>query len=104
MASSSTWMRFMGSVLGGATWPPHLSVRNPDVICPTGPDFFSFSSRTGLGRTVPAHRQAEPAPGVGPIVVGGRRGDAEGLRRLRAGQAREEAELDQFGLPLVLGL
>src|SRR5262249_34063607 len=58
-----------------------------------------------LGRVVPPTRlefEAEPAAGVSPVIVGRGGGNAQGLRGLRDGQAGEEAQLDEFGLALVL--
>ena len=49
-----------------------------------------------------AHGQPEPGPGVGPVLVGGGRGDPEDLGGLPDGQPGEEPELDEFGLPGVL--
>src|SRR5438046_2284671 len=45
----------------------------------------------------------KPGAGVGPMALGGRGRDAEDLRRLFDGQADEIAELDEFGLLLVVG-
>src|SRR5262249_8975461 len=51
-----------------------------------------LSVRTGPSRDL----RLEPALGVGPVVVGGRDGNAERLRRLVPGQSGEEPQLDQF--------
>src|SRR5258708_4266773 len=39
----------------------------------------------------------EPGSGERPVTIGGAANDAQGLGRLVEGQAREEAEFDQFG-------
>jgi hypothetical protein len=44
----------------------------------------------------------KPGPGVGPIVVGGARGDAEDFGRFLEGHADEVAQLDQFRFGLAL--
>lgn len=57
---------------------------------------------TAAGRSgcvVPALELAkEPGPGEGPVAFGGRFGDAEAGSGLRQAQAREEPELDEFGV------
>ena len=44
---------------------------------------------------------AEPRPGRAPVQLDGARGDAEQVRDLVDGQATEETELDDAGVPLV---
>ena len=44
----------------------------------------------------------EPGPGMGPVVVGGARGNAENLGRFLEGQADEVTQLDQFSFELAL--
>src|SRR4051812_9463875 len=46
---------------------------------------------------------AEPGPGVGPVLLGRGRGDAQNVRRLREGTPEEVPELDQLGLAWGLG-
>ena len=46
----------------------------------------------------------EPAFGVGPVIVGGRDGNAERLRRLLPRQSGKEPQLDQFRGPRILRL
>ena len=48
-------------------------------------------------RSPPAEGVVEPSAGVGPVALGGGGGDAEEGGTLIEGQAREVAELHQFG-------
>src|SRR5262249_54011502 len=64
--------------------------------------FFCGRSGPAAGQAVDRH--PEPAAGVGPVLLGGGEGDAEGGGRLLGGEAGEEAELDQRGLARALRL
>src|SRR5262245_53484631 len=102
MASSSAWMRSIGSASEGATRPPYLrsAKSGRDLPNRTG----SFLSSGSPGRRIVAYRHAQPGLGVGPVVVGRRGGNAQRLGRLLVRQASEVAELDQLRFPLVLRL
>ena len=63
---------------------------------------FSRSVRSGSPSTDSVDRHPEPAAGVRPVLLGGGCGDAERGGRLLGGEAGEEPELDQLGLPRVL--
>src|SRR5438128_718287 len=65
--------------------------------CEIGPRFPS-----GVARLFPGDLLMEPGAGVGPVALGGRRGDAEEPGRLGAGEAAEIAQLDQLRLDRVL--
>ena len=58
----------------------------------------SAKSENRPSRRLAQGSRVEPGPGVGPVPVGRRRGDAEGRGRLVDRQAGEVAELDQLGL------
>ena len=48
------------------------------------------------------HCGVEPGAGIAPGTVGGGQGNAQADRRLRQGQAAEEAKLDELGLEWVV--
>jgi hypothetical protein len=49
-------------------------------------------------RFIAAIGGVEPGTGITPAAVGAGKGDVETFRRLLEREAREKAELDQFGL------
>ena len=78
----------------GAT-PPVRSPRPRDC------QEFAADSRRQVARSGQPSA-VQPGPGVGPVPVGGARGDAEGGGGLLEGQAGEVPELDQLGRRRVL--
>src|SRR5258705_7676411 len=64
--------------------------------------FLSVRSVTSCSMPLRFEFAKEPGPGMGPIVVGSARGQAETLRRFLEGQADEVTQLDQFRFDLVL--
>jgi len=56
-----------------------------------------------VGAWPPRDLRLEPALGVGPVVVGGRDGNAERLRRLVPRQSGKETQLDQLRRAGVFG-
>src|SRR5262249_1254533 len=76
------------------------SVRKTRAVCPTTSEVSQLELAALLAR-IAVNGDTQPAAGVGPIVVGGGRGNAKRLSRLLDRHAREKAELDQFGLPPV---
>src|SRR5271166_4350570 len=56
------------------------------------------------GAAISFDLQTEPASGVRPVIVGGRRGNAEGLCRLGDRQASKETKLDDVCAPPVHSL
>ena len=57
---------------------------------------------TSLYVSVPLDFLEEPGPGVGPVIIGGARGDVQNSGGFFQGHADEIAQLHQFGLDLVL--
>ena len=96
--------RARDAVMGASAAGQDEPVRNTMRETGAGPVTFFSTSRSGpvAGRAVDRH--PEPAPGVRPVLLGGGGGDAEGGGGLLGGQAGEEPELDQLGLPRVLRL
>ena len=68
-------------------------MRNPAPIRPTENE----KNPDSAAGSVALQQAAEAGPGVSPVRVGGRAGDADGLRRVLHRQAREVAQLDQAG-------
>src|SRR5438876_10777440 len=68
-------------------------------------DFHSDSSPfsdTNCSMPLAFQLAEEPGPGMGPVVVGRARGNAENLGRLLEGHADEVAQLDQFSFEFAL--
>src|SRR4051812_41369067 len=104
MASSSSCIAFIDLLPAGSGVTPYRSMRDRRAVDPTRPARISRTSAVGVVDLVAEHGEPEPAPGVSPVVVGRRGGDAECPGSVLDGQAAEVAELDEVGLPLVLGL
>src|SRR5262249_61305168 len=59
---------------------------------------IAFSEWPRPPRSAAADFGLEPGPGIGPVAVGGGRGDAQHLGGLLAGQAGKVAQLDELRL------
>ncbi len=55
-----------------------------------------------LFRSVTANRVAEPGARIGPVALRGDDGDAKHVRRLFESEAREVAQLHQFGFACIV--